>query len=101
MLNPRSTSRRVPEECDDVNAMTWDKAADKADLDTVDEALRQSASTFRSPRMFDTDDTDAISRLNAEHKQRPKNGGAAAKQRSCVGLIQSFRKRNRPGPLHP
>jgi stearoyl-CoA desaturase (delta-9 desaturase) len=40
--------------------MTWDKAADKADLDTVDEALRQSASTFRSPRMFDTDDTDAI-----------------------------------------
>ena len=39
---------------------TWDKAADKADLDSVDDALRQSASTFRSPRMFDADDTDAI-----------------------------------------
>jgi fatty-acid desaturase len=35
-------------------------AADRANLDPVDEALRQSASTFRSPRMFDADDTDAI-----------------------------------------
>ena len=40
--------------------MTWDKAADDAERDPVDEALRQSASTFRSPRMFDADDTDAI-----------------------------------------
>jgi fatty-acid desaturase len=40
--------------------MTWDKAADNAERDPVDEALRQSASTFRSPRMFDANDTDAI-----------------------------------------
>ena len=29
-------------------------------IDTVDEALRRSDSTFRSPRMFDADDTDAV-----------------------------------------
>ena len=40
--------------------MRRDKAADQTEFDTVDEALRQSASTFRSPRMFDADDTDAI-----------------------------------------
>src|SRR5215470_10058243 len=40
--------------------MTWETTWDKADVDTVDEALRQSASTFRSPRMLDADDTDAI-----------------------------------------
>jgi len=31
-----------------------------ADVDIVDQALRRNESTFRSPRMFDADDTDAI-----------------------------------------
>src|SRR6266545_4479921 len=30
------------------------------DLDAVDEALQRSESTFRSPRMVDADDTDAV-----------------------------------------
>ena len=31
-----------------------------AALDVVDDALRTSASTFRSPRMFDAEKTDAV-----------------------------------------
>src|SRR5215470_2564 len=30
------------------------------DIDPIDEALARSASTFRSPRMVDTDDTSAV-----------------------------------------
>src|SRR2546425_6284240 len=37
------------------SAVPWATA-----VDSVDEALRRSDSTFRSPRMFDADDTDAI-----------------------------------------
>ncbi len=30
------------------------------DVDAIDEALQRSESTFRSPRMVDADDTDAV-----------------------------------------
>src|SRR4051812_2511005 len=35
-------------------------AARELPIDPIDDALRQSASTFRSPRMLDADDTDAM-----------------------------------------
>ena len=41
-----------------VEAIASDTCHDSAD--PVDEALARSESTFRSPRMFDADDTDAV-----------------------------------------
>src|SRR3954451_3986809 len=41
-----------------VEAIASDTSHDSAD--PVDDALARSESTFRSPRMFDADDTDAV-----------------------------------------
>ena len=79
-------------------------------VDPVDEALRQSQSTFRSPRMFDAEGTDAVD--GAVHWKPGKSlwisgmtlaaliGGPGHLHLGRAGAVPRHHRNHRlPGPL--